>query len=83
MERKVLTVISSKSGIVRQMSSLIRDKAYVNGGWVEAISGKNFEVTNPLNSKVLCTVPDMDTADVQAAVDAAHHAFQHLCSLNF
>ena len=25
---------------------------------------------------MLSTVPDMDTADVQAAVDAAHNAFQ-------
>ncbi len=28
------------------MSSLVRDKAFVNGAWVAAASGKTFEVRN-------------------------------------
>jgi len=58
------------------MSSLVRDKAYVNGAWVDAGSGRSFEVTNPTNSKVLCSVPDMNHGDAQTAIDAAHTAHQ-------
>ena len=53
------------------MSSLIKDKAYVNGEWVSAASGKTFAVTNPFNDKVITNVPDMDGADTKKAIDAA------------
>jgi len=56
--------------------TIVKDQAYVNGKWVDAASGNTIEVTNPHSSKVVCTVPDMDTSDVQTAIDAAHEAFQ-------
>lgn len=57
---------------IRMMSSLIREKAFVNGEWVGAKSGKTFSVTNPSNGAVVANVPDMDANDTQAAIDAAH-----------
>eukprot|EP00094_Tigriopus_californicus_P005264 TCALIF_05074-PA protein Name:"Similar to Aldh5a1 Succinate-semialdehyde dehydrogenase, mitochondrial (Rattus norvegicus)" AED:0.17 eAED:0.17 QI:569/0.8/0.83/1/1/1/6/157/600 len=61
---------------IRTMSSLVKNKAFINGAWVEATSGKTFEVTNPVNGKVIGSVPDMDTIDANKAIDAAHEAFQ-------
>jgi acyl-CoA reductase-like NAD-dependent aldehyde dehydrogenase len=60
---------------VRGMSVLFRDQAFVNGKWVGASSGATFEVKNPLNGSVIAKVPDMDAGDTQAAIVAAHQAF--------
>ncbi|RUS78944.1 hypothetical protein EGW08_013285 [Elysia chlorotica] len=58
------------------VAALQKDKAYVDGKWVSAKSGKTFEVTNPSTGAVLGSVPDMDRSDAQAAVDAAYKSFQ-------
>jgi len=55
---------------------LLKEKAYVNGSWVDAESGKTFQVTNPLDGKVLASVPDMDREDIAAALEAASEAFK-------
>ena len=58
------------------MSSLLKDsKAYVNGQWVEASTGKTFEVKNPVDGKVIASVPDMSAGDTKVAIDAANKAF--------
>ena len=51
--------------------SLWKDKAFVNGQWVAAASGKTFDVRNPLNGQVVGTVPDMAKEDTDKAIDAA------------
>ncbi|GAB3528636.1 NADP-dependent succinate-semialdehyde dehydrogenase [Pontibacter brevis] len=56
-------------------SSLIKTAAYINGQWIEARSGKTFEVTNPATGEVLGSVPDMNREDVRKAIDAAHAAW--------
>ncbi|KAH9510114.1 Succinate-semialdehyde dehydrogenase, mitochondrial [Bulinus truncatus] len=61
---------------LRMFSSLTFDKAFINGKWISANSGKTFEVLNPANGQVLGSVPDMDESDVQAAIKAAHTSFQ-------
>jgi len=84
MEKGLLNVIKTSSrsmsswrlGLGDGMSSLVREQAYVNGSWGNAESGRSFDVHNPLNGKVLCSVPDMGESDVQKAIDAAHTAFQ-------
>lgn len=55
---------------------LLRDKAFINGKWVAAGSGKNFDVTNPASGKVVGSVPDMDASDTTTAIQAAADAFQ-------
>ena len=60
----------------RTMSTLLKDsKAYVNGQWVEASTGKTFEVKNPVDGKVIASVPDMSAGDTKVAIDAANKAF--------
>ncbi len=48
---------------------------YINGEWVDAASGRTFEVTNPATGEVIGTVPDGGSADAEAAVAAADAAF--------
>ncbi|KAK4298734.1 hypothetical protein Pmani_028939 [Petrolisthes manimaculis] len=60
---------------VRYVSSLVHNKAYIDGGWVEAQSGNVFPVNNPANGEVLSHVADMCESDTQTAIDAAHNAF--------
>ena len=51
-------------------------KNYVNGEWVRSRSGKTFENRNPANEDDLVgTFQDSTAADVEAAIDAAHKAF--------
>ncbi|WP_336366700.1 NAD-dependent succinate-semialdehyde dehydrogenase [Marinobacter sp. C2H3] len=56
-------------------SALLRNRAYINGEWVQARSGQRFAVTNPANGEHLAEVPDMGAADVHAAIAAADAAW--------
>ncbi|KAF2437039.1 succinic semialdehyde dehydrogenase [Tothia fuscella] len=51
--------------------SLLKSKAYVNGQWVDAKSGKTFEVHDPATHKLIGTMPEFDSADTEAAISAA------------
>ncbi|KAI1360194.1 aldehyde dehydrogenase [Xylaria arbuscula] len=53
-----------------------RDQAYVNGQWVEAKSGKRFDIIDPGRNVAFASAPDMAAEDVDAAVEAAHEAFK-------
>ncbi|KAI0841155.1 aldehyde dehydrogenase [Hypoxylon sp. FL0890] len=55
---------------------LFRDQAYVNGKWVEAKSGKRFDIIDPGSNQKFASCPDMAAQDVDDAVKAAHEAFQ-------
>lgn len=55
---------------------LLKQKAFVNGEWVSAASGKVFEVKNPFDGTVVGTVPDMDMNDTQNAIQVARDAFK-------
>ncbi|MGC3987366.1 MAG: aldehyde dehydrogenase family protein [Pseudorhodoferax sp.] len=48
----------------------------IGGSWVNAASGKTFEVRNPATEQLLCHVAEADSADVDAAVAAARKAFE-------
>lgn len=50
-------------------------KMYINGEWVEAVSGKTRNSINPSNGEVLAVVTDGDVEDARAAVDAAKNSF--------
>lgn len=48
----------------------------IGGQWVNALSGKTFDVINPATEQKLTTVAEADSADVDAAVVAARRAFE-------
>ncbi|SMP71678.1 aldehyde dehydrogenase family protein [Anoxynatronum buryatiense] len=47
---------------------------YIDGKWVDASTGKTFEVTNPATGEVVAEVALAGEADVEKAVQAAHRA---------
>lgn len=56
--------------------SLIRDKNYVGGEWVAASSGKTFEVTNPVNDKIIGSAQDSTAQDAENAIKVASNSFK-------
>ncbi|BEJ15017.1 hypothetical protein CspHIS471_0407840 [Cutaneotrichosporon sp. HIS471] len=56
-------------------STSYKDKAYINGKWVAAASGKTFAVTNPATGEVIGNVPDLSKEEVLEAVKAAADAY--------
>ncbi|EMC93310.1 hypothetical protein BAUCODRAFT_36998 [Baudoinia panamericana UAMH 10762] len=63
-------------------SEMFRDKALVGGEWIESQSGKRFDVYDPGNGKVWATAPDCTPDDTDAAVTAAHKAFESFKKTN-
>ncbi|MEZ4525232.1 MAG: NADP-dependent succinate-semialdehyde dehydrogenase [Desulfobacterales bacterium] len=57
-----------------QDAELFRHQCYINGQWADADSRKMIKVTNPADGKALGTVPDMGTAEVRRAIEAADAA---------
>src|SRR4051812_39173124 len=60
---------------MKMRNSLLRDQAYVNGQWINAASGKTFDVINPATGDLIASIPDMDREDVRKAIDIAHDAW--------
>jgi len=55
---------------------LLKSKALIEGEWVDAGSGATFGVTNPATGEMIATVPNMDGADTQRAIEAADRAMK-------
>jgi len=54
----------------------IRDRAFVDGAYVDALSGETFECINPATGETLAHVAACDAADVDRAVRGARVAFE-------
>ncbi|GLQ07123.1 aldehyde dehydrogenase [Sneathiella chinensis] len=54
----------------------IRGKAFINGEYVDAASGKTFECVSPVDGRVLASIAECDEEDVNRAVVAARAAFE-------
>jgi succinate-semialdehyde dehydrogenase/glutarate-semialdehyde dehydrogenase len=54
---------------------LLQTKAFINGAWAEAADGKRFDVTNPADGSVICSVPDMGVGETRQAIAAANAAW--------
>jgi len=50
-------------------------KMYINGQWVDAVSGETFDDFNPYNGEVYARIPSGKRADARKACDAAAAAF--------
>ncbi|MBE0412182.1 NAD-dependent succinate-semialdehyde dehydrogenase [Yoonia sp.] len=53
---------------------LVCEAAFVSGDWVQAASGKTFNVTNPARGDVIARVPDLSRAEVAGAIETAQKA---------
>jgi succinate-semialdehyde dehydrogenase/glutarate-semialdehyde dehydrogenase len=56
-------------------SSLLKNRCYVDGEWIEADSGKTFPVRNPADGSELARVPDMGAQETRRAIEAANAAW--------
>ncbi|TVY89514.1 Succinate-semialdehyde dehydrogenase [NADP(+)] [Lachnellula willkommii] len=68
--------MASKLPFELKNASLFKDQSLVNGKFVEAKSGKRFDVVDPGSGKIWASAPDNSAEDVDVAVNAAHAAFQ-------
>ncbi|TMS34294.1 hypothetical protein L596_001920 [Steinernema carpocapsae] len=59
-------------------SSLLPEggKAFINGKWVAATSGNQFEVLDPYTHEILCDVSNCEVTDAKQSVAAARQAFE-------
>ncbi|WP_368184919.1 NAD-dependent succinate-semialdehyde dehydrogenase [Aestuariibius sp. HNIBRBA575] len=51
--------------------TLVCDKAYIAGKWVDAASGATIDVTNPARGDVIAKVPDLSRAEAADAIAAS------------
>ena len=51
--------------------SLLVERAYVNGQWIEADDGATIAVTNPADGSEIARVPALQAAETQRAIKAA------------
>ena len=59
------------------MSKIQKFKMYIDGEWVDSVSGKIIETLNPENNEVWATVPEANEKDVNKAVKSAQKAFEN------
>jgi aldehyde dehydrogenase (NAD+) len=52
-------------------------KLLINNRWVPSESGRTFATINPSTGDEICQIAEADAADVEKAVKAARHAFEH------
>lgn len=56
--------------------SLLKQQAYVNGQWIDALNGETNPVLNPATGEQIATVPDLGAEETEAAIAAANVAFK-------
>ena len=72
-----MTEMLSREEWEAQASQLeIRNKAFIDGKYVDAVSGETFDCINPADGEVIAKVAACDAADVDKAVAAARRAFE-------
>ncbi len=54
--------------------SLLKQRAYIGGEWLDALSGKKAAVTNPADGSVLAHVPVMGEEETRKAIELAEKA---------
>lgn len=59
------------------MPSIKFTKLFINGEFVDSVSGKTFETIDPRNGEVIAMIAEGDKEDVDLAVKAARTAFDH------
>jgi acyl-CoA reductase-like NAD-dependent aldehyde dehydrogenase len=60
----------------RAHSLSINGQAFIDGKYVSAVSGEQFDCVSPIDGKVIAKVASTDSADVERAVIAARRAFE-------
>ncbi|WP_182005363.1 aldehyde dehydrogenase [Priestia aryabhattai] len=65
----------SKEAVIEKMT--VKDaKLFINGEYVDALSGQTFDTFNPATNEKLASVASGGTEDAKRAIDAAQRAFE-------
>lgn len=73
----VRTYVTPNSSIpTLRDASLLKQQCYVNGEWVNAKSGKTFEITDPATGKVIGVNPECGKEDAEHAIAVAEEALK-------
>ena len=51
-------------------------KLFIDGKWVDSVSGKTFDTLNPATEEVITSIAEGDSADIDLAVTVARKAFE-------
>ena len=57
------------------MSDIKNYQMLINGNWVDASDGGTFDSVNPTTGEIWSRIPEATEADVNLAVETAHHSF--------
>lgn len=68
---------NSSESVVKIMPTIKFTKLFINGEFVDSVSGRRFETKDPRNGEVIAEVAEGDKEDVDLAVKAARAAFDH------
>jgi 4-guanidinobutyraldehyde dehydrogenase/NAD-dependent aldehyde dehydrogenase len=72
-----MTVIGTDSSWRDRARALsINGQAFIDGNYVSALSGAQFDCVSPIDGKAIARVASTDSADVERAVAAARRAFE-------
>jgi phenylacetaldehyde dehydrogenase len=73
-----MNIAISKPKLGKDSKAFLAKKHHmlIDGKWVEAKSGKTFEVEDPATQEIIGHVPAGDKADIDLAVRAARKAFE-------
>ena len=55
--------------------AIFREQAYVGGRWIDAAEQATRAVDDPATGEIIGHIPDLESARLQGAIDAAHAAF--------
>uniref|UniRef100_A0A803NYW4 Aldehyde dehydrogenase domain-containing protein n=1 Tax=Cannabis sativa TaxID=3483 RepID=A0A803NYW4_CANSA len=66
---------SSNDNMMERKPAIKFTKLFINGEFVDSVSGKTFETIDPRNGEVLGRIAEGDQNDVDLAVKAARGAF--------
>ncbi|KAK6941535.1 Aldehyde dehydrogenase domain [Dillenia turbinata] len=67
----------SESEALSKIPKIKFTKLFINGEFVDSISGKTLETIDPRTGEAIASVAEGDKEDVDLAVKAARHAFDH------
>jgi len=76
MEISVMSVMTLFDWQARAASAQLRTQAFINGQYVDALSGKTFARVSPRDGQVFAHIAECDKEDVDLAVKAARTAFE-------
>jgi len=71
-----IAIAKQKLGKASKAFLAKKHRMLIDGKWVEAQSGKTFEVEDPATQNVIAHAPSGDKADIDLAVAAARRAFE-------